>query len=541
MRRSVIIGGLVMVSVIAGAVAYLAASRKDFHYSGTRLMADLARPDAVIRTASLSQLPRDLLQVPIARDVLTEDLVFYYEQHEDRLGLNGAIKRIAYEHQLGWADRILASALNEPAEVALWRDGKGALRHFAIVMRRNTLSKVIHEIATVALQDSQLKAAGEIETGNGTAKAYALTLSPRRTLLLLAEGERVVVLSDPGLLFDQNDKMLPEARQAIAEWLDEEGALAEKFALDDTQSAEKAGRPRHTLAVGASTLALGYGAFMPGFKGLRFDFGQTWSTSVWIDPQGLPAAGLGNTALWRAAPANPSACVALPIDWKVAEKVLKAQKKPVLPKSDILSAFDGSALACWYGQSSLYSPVFIAHLADGFGTQDRNAALQALVNWAFARAVSEDSKATAAAGKNDVMIWHKADPNDADAKADPSAPTVAAYGQYVVFSPDGALTSLVLDTLARIHPSVADQMPASNATLMLLTPNRLADMGQKEVLAVLSGYEDAALKAAAQTHLPPRMEALAAYPPYRLELPAASGKRSASWQRVYWRTPEEGK
>lgn len=552
MRRPVIIAGLAAATAIAGAVAYHVAHRKDYHYPGNRLMADLARPDAVIRTASLARLPRDLLQVPIARDVLTEDLVFYYEQHEDRLGLNGALKRIAYEHQLGWTDQLLASALDEPAEVALWRDGKGALRHFAIVMRRNALTKVIQELATVALDDGQLKAAGEIATSKGTAKAYALTLNPRRTLLLVAEGDRIAVLSDPGLLFDDGDKMLPEARNAIAEWLQNEGALAAKLSLDDMPKADakKTGKPKHTLAIGAPALSLGYGVFMPGFKGLRLDYDQAWSTSVWTDPQGLPAAGLGHAALWRAAPANPSACVTLPVDWKAAQKILnEASNKPELPKAEAPIAFDGSALACWYGESSLYSPVFIARLADGLAVKDRNAVLESLAGWAIASAPGKDGKVKAEAGKkkggaragkDDIAIWRKVANDGADAKRALSTPTLAAYGQYVVFSPDGALAERVLDTLARTHPSVADQMPASNATLMLLTPSRLSAMGQKEMLAALSEPGDAALKAAAQTHLPKRMKALAAYPPYRLEL-AASAKPQAGWQRVYWRTPEEGK
>jgi hypothetical protein len=36
------------------------------------------------------------------------------------------------------------------------------------------------------------------------------------------------------------------------------------------------------------------------------------------------------------------------------------------------------------------------------------------------------------------------------------------------------------------------------------------------------------------------MKALAGYPPYRLEL-TSRGKTLGGWQRVEWRTPEEGK
>ena len=97
-----------LAAILVVAVALLGAAFAAYRHFGwnratlgaSRLMVDLAAPDAVIASASLSKLPRDLLKVPVLRDVLTEDLVFYYEQHEDRLGLAGAVKRIAWEHNL---------------------------------------------------------------------------------------------------------------------------------------------------------------------------------------------------------------------------------------------------------------------------------------------------------------------------------------------------------------------------------------------------------------------------------------------------------
>jgi len=542
MRRTWVISGLVVVAVIAGAAVYQRGLFwREFKYLDTRLMADLGQPDALIRTASLSKLPRDLLRVPIARDVLTEDLAFYYEQHEDRLGLKGAVKRIAYEHQLDWTDRIVASALDEPAEVALWRDGKGALRHFAIVMQRNALGKVLQEGLSVALKDRQLTLAGEIETARGKANVFALEINPRRTLLIAAVGERIVVLSDPGLLFDKGKVMVPTARAAVAEWLEAGGALSKRFALDE--GAGKGGeRPLHTLVIGAPALSLGYGSFVPGFRGVRFDFGSGWSTSVWIDPKELSTAGLGDAALWRAVPANPSACLVLPVDWRMAQKVVAgADKKPALADANALAALEGSGLVCWYGNSTLYAPVFVAKLSKGL--PDRNAALQALANWALAKrgadviaGVPAPAKEKKVAAADDTVVWRAAK-SDAQKTAAPAA--VGARGSYVVFSPDGALVDLVFDTLSRRNPSVADQMPVSNATLALITPRPLSGMVEREALDALSGAGDANLHAAAQTHLPARMKALAAYPPYRLEL--SSGKAQGSWQRVEWRTPVEKK
>lgn len=546
MRNSWFVAGLVGILTV-GAVGYgLTMSGKHYRYSGSRLMVDLGRPDALIRSASLSQLPRDFLKVPIAHDVLTEDLVYYYEQGEDRLGLNGAFKRIAYEHELDWSDKLLVSIFNEPAEVAFWRDGKGALRNYALVVRRNALAKVTEEAAKVAMKDSQLSVAGTIDTPDGKAKVYALTLNPRRTLLLIGQGDKLVVLSDPGMLFDLGDKVVPGAEAAIGQWLHEDGVLSHQFALEEGFLGTK---PTHTFAIGAPALSMGYSAFMPGFKGLRMDFGTNWSTSVWVDPATLPKTGLGDAALWKAVPANPSACVVLPLDWSGAQKVVtEAKNGPGLAEGAKLDALNGSALACWYGESTLYSPVFVVKVASGLG--DRKASLQTLANWAVTQRDAKGNKVGPATmtEKGEVMQWRSATPVAPDALAQhpklmPAA--LAARGDYVAFSPDGALVDLVLATLAHANPSVADQMPADDGTLALFTPTRLSPMVEQEALAALSSGEDSSLRDVAAAKLPPHMKALAAYPAYRLELPGSSrtlfGKVGSGWQHVEWHAKDEAK
>jgi uncharacterized protein YfaA (DUF2138 family) len=70
----------------------------------------LSRPDALLETRSLSQLPKDLLTVPFLKATLTEDFVFYYETHADRLGLIGSLRRIIYEHDLKLQDSLIEAA-----------------------------------------------------------------------------------------------------------------------------------------------------------------------------------------------------------------------------------------------------------------------------------------------------------------------------------------------------------------------------------------------------------------------------------------------
>ena len=532
MRRTWVFVGLGVLAV--GAIAYQTISHwKHFRFTGTRLQVNLAQPDALIRSNNLAQMPRDLLKVPIARDVLTEDLAFYYEQHEDKLGVNGAIKRIAYEHNLELSDQILISVFNEPAEMALWRDGKGALRHYALVMRRNMLAKVLEMAAKVALKDVQLKQAGEISTSAGSAKVMALEVNPRRTLLLIGQGDTLVVLSDPGLLMAEGDKINGDASKSIASWFDQKDTLARQFAIDPKSS------NKHSFVVGAPTLALGYGGLLSGVKGLRFDFGNAWSTSVWLE-KGRNASG--DAALWRAAPANPAACVVVPVDAAILQKVLsEAEKKPELPA---IPKLDGSALTCWYRESTLYTPVFVMHLKTPLA--QRNTVFPIMAKWALKNA-QEDGHHKG----GDVMVWRSAGADvkaEADSKAEGKPAkkaakkadikgnaTLAARGEYIVFSTDGALADKALATIARTHPSVADQMGTGNATLALLTPRPLSAMAEREMMA--SVRDNSNLHDAVQTHLPGRIKALAGYPAYKLEL---VNQRQADWQRVEWQT-QDGK
>jgi uncharacterized protein YfaA (DUF2138 family) len=318
--------------------------------------------------------------------------------------------------------------------------------------------------------------------------------------------------------------MVSEARAAVVNWLENEGSLSLQFDLNSIAgtTAAPAGTATHTMAIGAPTLAIGYGGFMSGFKGLRFDFGGNWSTSIWLDEKKIKPAQLPDSTLWTAAPANPSACVVVPVDWSTVEKVINdADAKPTLPAKTSLAALTGSGLACWYRESNLYSPVFIAKLP--LNTPNRDATLQALATWAIAKGKQYLPGKGKTKAKPDQQFWRNAD----------SKATLAASGNFVVFSPDGGLVEKVVDTIARSNPSVADQMTGTQATLGLITPRPLSEMAQREVLNALSGPEDANFLAAAQTHLPARMKALATYPAIRLEL---SGKQSSgkAWQGVDW-------
>jgi uncharacterized protein YfaA (DUF2138 family) len=537
-RRSWILVVAVLALLAAGLAAYRHLGWQKSSGGASRLHVNLAAPDALIASARLSQLPRDLLRVPVLRDVLTEDIAFYYEQHEDRLGLKGSLKRIAWEHKLGWSDKLLAMALDEPAELAFWRDGNGALRHYALVMRRGALARVVQEAAAVALKDKQLTRLQDTDGHGLDFPVYALKAGARRTFVIAAKGDRIAVLSDAGMLFGADGRFVPAARETLAGWLAADGVLARHFKLDGRKST-------HTVAIGAAALSLGYAAFVPGIEALRFDLvGEEWQTRLLLRHGAMPKQGLGDAQLWRAAPANASACLLLPLDAQMPQKVVQqAKTAPGSVQRSAASAIDGSALACWYPHSTLYAPVFVARIARPIAADD--AVFAELAKWALKlpglNADDETMKRSPLPlprkGGTSPRTWRAegATPSPArnNVAALLSAPTLAASEGLGVFSPDAGLVELTLDTIGRKYPGIAEQLPEQGVTLAVIAPRMLAGMVEREANAAVPKAHEEVLSAALQTHLAPRMKALAKYPDYRLVLLESAAKGNG-WQPASW-------
>ena len=131
------------------------------------LQLDLARPDALIESRSLAQLPKDLLRVPMLKDALSEDFVFYYQSNADRLGLIGTLRRIAYEHELELRDTLVQELLDQPAQIALWRGEDGKLAHALLRLKRGALAKTLQPLAQVAADDKQLAQVGTLMLESG--------------------------------------------------------------------------------------------------------------------------------------------------------------------------------------------------------------------------------------------------------------------------------------------------------------------------------------------------------------------------------------
>lgn len=522
--KKVLFGSLAGVAVVAAALAGYRAFGWGAMGPVNSLKLDLSRPDALVRTKSLSTLPRDLLTVPLARDVLREEFLFYYEQSEDRLGLKGSLRRIAYEHQLGWGDQLLRMVLDQPAEVALWRDADGSLKHFAIAVSRNQLTRILEEAGKVALKDTQMSVAGSLRVDGDTVPVYALNYAWQRTLLFAAHGQRLVILSHPGMLYGGAEGKQGDgtAEKTVAGLLgkdaDKQNVFHPQFHLDN------AAPEGHSIAVKADFLSFGYQPFFGALEALRFDFQQgAWQSKVLLNGDKLKNNAYDSSALWPVLPHSPSACFSVPLDWSALAPVLKRlgskTSEPVAPLAEHLQ---GPAAACWYGNSRLHTPVFVA-------TRKPQAGDDALYGSLFEAAIGGKDPVRKTAGKDGAVRWERTIATGLG----PTTAALAVAGNTVVFSADAKLVDQVLAVRRKQAPAASDLLPDGAHTVGLIAPSSLAKLIQFEAFDTLPANNEPVLRAAANEHLVPRLDALKKYPPLRMVLKRQPSS-GTSWEALEW-------
>lgn len=512
------------------------------------LRLDLRRPDVLIESASLSRLPRDLLAVPLLRDTLTEDFVFYYEQHADRLGLNGSLRRIIYEHDLQLQDSLLEELLDQPAEVALWRGVDGKLTSFLLLVERGGLARLLEPLARVAADDSQLRKAGELQVDGEPVALYRLRYNAGRNLLFASYGDKLLMLSSQGMLFDGEQdgaRLARAATESIEAVLQGDVPFAERFGLEPRAAASQ------RITLGAAYLALGYQRFIPAFAGLRFELdSQGWHSYLALDEvENQPV--LDFAPVWRAMPMGASACVALPVAPTVAARGL-AKAVAVADAADSLAQqLGGAAGLCWYAGSRLHTPLLVGQLQAPASAQTDEQLGQlfgALIGAWEAQAaagifpVSSETLGAAHRWQREVGSNFGQYPADEAEQPDALAASgffrvsLARHGSTLLFSLDDHLVGKALDTLDKRFPPLAEVLPADALVPAYLAPASLAALLERETLDSLPADMEPVLRNAADQHLLPRLRALAGQRRYALSLPGGSeADEPWQWLPLEWR------
>lgn len=542
-RWPLLLGGLILVAGVAAGLGWFMHKPKA---PAAELASDklgMSRPDGLLETHSLSQLPKDLLAVPFLKETLTEDFVFYYEAHADRLGLIGSLRRIIYEHDLKLQDSLIEQLFDQPADVALWRGADGRLKDFLLVMDRGGLAKVLEPLAKVALDDSQLTQLGDIKVAGDTVPLYQLTYNNSKALLFASHGDKLVVLSNPSKLYDNSNGPIDEpgmvSTQSLEALLGGQKLFPEAFGLP-----LRAPEVKQRLSVNSSVLAMGYQRFIPNFAGLRFDMDDKgWHSFLAMDElENQPDFDF--KPIWQAMPMGASACVALPL---AAE-----QQKPLLVKlgaeetvaQALTEHMAGAAGLCWYADSRLYTPLLVASLNDDDSAKldgDLGNLFSSMVG-AYEGNVEEHAFPVVEKQEGENRQWQRQvssnfGPYKAKDAEDPNAITgkafmrvsLARHGSTLLFSLDDKLVDKALGTLDKRFPPMADVVPKDLLMPVYFGPDSMAQLMQQETLDSLPQDMEPVFYNAAQTYLISKLRKLGGYGKYALTLPEGS-EPDGHWQ-----------
>lgn len=548
----------------------------------------LSSPDAVIVTKSLSHLPKDILAIPILKDLLTQDFAFYYrQQNENFLSFSGTVRRIAFEHELNISDYLLTYLFNTPAILALWKGNSGRLDEFILSVERTPLRKLLEYLARIALDDKKLTELETRATADGEGAAvYRIAFGSRRHVYLSAVGERFYLFSDPAMdLPGAPAKGTPAALPGRVGSLDQglTALFAESgnsqnnagfLALHDPKSA----KGKHLIVVSMRYLSMGYQRFFPNYKALRFEFNfGNWSNMLLVTNDSK-ATSRNTEPLWDVVPKSPALCISAPLDAEALRTTLGAALPSLRARIDAAREKIVSPLAvCWYSDSTVATPLFV--LRTLLSSEDDPFLLDALTAVVGAyeagrgppRQVEEEKmKGRSLFGKAKdlvsrfnifskkkkekipVRIWSRivSSPYGIHAVAESGGlkrdlekslwypryfkVKLARFQDYLLFSPDDRLVDLALSVLARKYPSAGESLGQSaRKAILLASPPTLGRMARETMRKLLPESREALMIMAVNRHLVPSLYKLNQYPAYAgvIDNPAP-GK--AGWQSLKW-------
>ncbi|HYQ39101.1 MAG TPA: DUF2138 domain-containing protein [Pseudomonas sp.] len=556
-RRPLILAGLVAVAVFGG-VALRYGLLPSPHGQVASLEApqgeapafNLKRPDALIDSVSLSRLPKELLEVPLLRDTLSEDFVFYYENHADRLGLGGSLRRIVYEHELTLQDSLIEELLDQPAQVALWRGADGRLRDFLVRLKRGGLAKLLEPLARVVAADSQLRKVGELMVEGSITALYRLRYGAAKTLLLASRGDYLLLLSNPKMLYpkaagDEFGEADAQAGSELAALLGGEDAFPRQFGLAPR------GELSQRITLDASVLAMGYQRFIPAFAGVRFDKdAKGWHSYLALNAVARQPE-LDFRPVWQAMPMGASACVALPLTPGLYDSLLVRLGAEPQMAAAFSARLSGAAGLCWYAESRLHSPLLVATLSAPPSAEldaDLGKLFASMVG-AFEPNAEGGSFPVDSRSNGETRQWLRQVSSNfgqypAEQATNPEAIRgrgffrvgLARQGRTLLFSIDDQLLDKALGTLDKRYPPLADVLPRDALVPAYLAPQPLAALLQRETFDSLPQDLEPVFRNAADSLLLPRLKALAGHGGYALGLPAGSRADQAwQWLPLQWR------
>ncbi len=458
------------------------------------LQIDLNEPDLFLDSDSLSQLPKDLLTIPFLHDVLSEDFVFYYQNHADRLGIEGSIRRIVYEHDLTLKDKLFSSLLDQPAQAALWHDKQGHLSHYMVLIQRSGLSKLLEPLLFAATSDSQLSKTeiSSIKLNSETIPVYQLRYNGNNALMFATYQDKMLVFSSTDMLF-KDDQQDTEAAAIASDLLSGKKRWETSFGLEE-RTAEK--RQYASASWSAPCCWVWLPAISAFFAGMRFEMGNDgWHSFLALNDESASVdASFDFTPVWNSMPAGASFCVAVPYSHGIAEEMLSHISR----ENDKLNgALDGGAGLCWYEDSKLQTPLFVGQF-DGTAEQAQLPETVYAKYWCarkqsarrcFAGKPDSAGRSANLASRSEFPIRSVSESAGGATRSINVGlffrVSLAMQNKTLLFSLDDTLVNNALQALNKTRPAMVDVIPTDGIVPLYINPQGMAKLLRNETLTSL--------------------------------------------------------
>ena len=472
--------------------------------------------------------------------------------------------------------------LARKGDLYVWKGHTNKPDHWLFVGNSDAFSKFSEVLAKVALDDSQLIQVDTIKVDGNKIPLYALTYQGK-TGLFAATSERVVFLSDAGMLMDLkskpakelqleakvdtdkdgNEKVtplpMPKAEKPDGKLISERANMVEKLlskrpenqqTINQGLGLSKAAQSQHSVYFSAAMLTLSYQDFMGGFQGSRFEFdGNTWQQAIALKPSLLPSHEWNGTDLFAHMPHNAAFCANAPIEWNS----LNTQAKKLPTATDVLSLaqFSSPVLACWYAGSPAAAPLFVTKLPKTEQREAQMAALQQVFSdvigakeYTHKQRFEVSRKETQGVVVNERIVSarygsHDIDDLPADTAKELSATSYfpvryAVSGDYVWFSPNGDLVEQAVAVSQQQAPALAEQMQ-QNPALLWVNGAELAKWLQQQTSAVIA--EDSDMRTVLSQRLTPKLRLISSSGSWQVQADTKGlnpSSNNTQWVNVTW-------
>lgn len=523
------------------------------------------KPDALVVTKSLSSLPSDIIKQTALGHILTKDFVFYYLDSEGFLGLKGAIKRIAFEHEETIVDQVLAAALNTPSELAFWKSYDGRLSDFMMSVERNTLTDIMAGLARIAADDKQLSKVGERKINGESVGVYRLWYGMNKNLFIAATENKL-------FFFSHRDMQLPTAEK-VRSWTtkpnDKDPSLANIWDHPVPDA-------KHLIYLSASYLSFGYQKFFPSLEAIRFQYaeGPGWSSQAMSDGAKIKYSPDGVMTLWGAVPKSPALCFAAPIDdgevSKLAGAVFKEKKSEA---TSAVSLVQAPVSVCWFAKSKLYTPLLVARVSAPLSSEFLDYAFEKMIGNFEAGILSEGEmqkrkeqleKITNGEKISDLVRASKFEDSFPvtkdvqsngviytrevssryglyDANASPNQAKMrskkyfkvrlAQWKGFLIFSPDDSLVDTTIAVIEKRYPALRDMLPNDSSPILVTDPGEVAALIEQASFDSLPAEQESVFRESVSRRLLPALERMKKYAALGVSIPQSEQRQ---WQEFSW-------